>query len=174
MVSSYSSSQTKAMYLAFYRHAKYTIRLVMTRSPNISFHMNMVMVIMKILKKVNVRLPFKYYRLLVDEPFGSEIRNFNTEFFINDPRFQIVGYKPLTDAIRIEMNAMTPENYDMLLENMNILSKMCDDIMEYKNLKYNKTSVAESCVSDESDGGYENRIEEEIRKANVSCTPICS
>jgi hypothetical protein len=133
------------------------------------------MVIMKILKKVNVRLPFKYYRLLVDEPFGPEIRKFNTDFFVNDPRFQIAGYKPLTEAIRIEMNAMTPENYDMLFENMNILSRMCDDIIEYKSLKHNNASLVEGSLSDdESDGIYENRIEEELRKANVAYPQVCS
>lgn len=167
---SYSSSHAKSLYAAFYRHAKFTIRLVASKCPNVSFHMNMMMVVMKLLKKVNVRLPFKYYRLLVDEPFGSEIRNFNTDFFISDPRFQIAGYKPLTDAIRIEMKVITPENYEMLLENMNVLSKMCDDIMVYKNSKYNTTCSSASCVSDDSDKEeYENRIEEEFRKANLQC-----
>lgn len=165
---SYSSLHAKSLYAAFYRHAKHTIRLVMSRSPGISFHMKMIMVVMKVLKKVNVRLPFKYYSILVDEPFGSEIRKFNTDFFINDPRFNIVGYQALTDTIRSEMKAMTPENYQLLMENMKILSKLCDDIITYKSLKHNTTCSAASCVSDDSeDIDYENRVEDELRKVSL-------
>eukprot|EP00798_Chlamydomonas_sp_ICE-L_P010905 gene10905-17025_t len=109
---SYSSARAKELYLAFYDDTKTLLRTISTDVPDMAVELSIVIALMKVLKKVNVRLPFKYYYVMMEGPFGDHLRSCNKQFFMEDPRFSIDGYDALTQLIRRQLKTVDPAYVD--------------------------------------------------------------
>eukprot|EP00798_Chlamydomonas_sp_ICE-L_P017339 gene17339-23645_t len=132
----YSYARAKELYLVFYHDAKSILRTISNDIPHMAAELSIILALMKVLKKVNVRLPFKYYYLLLEGPFGDQLRACDKHFFLEDPRFTIDGYDALTQFIRKQLHVMDPAYVDTICYSLSKLSVRCTDIIEHKKLKY--------------------------------------
>eukprot|EP00798_Chlamydomonas_sp_ICE-L_P019788 gene19788-26474_t len=132
----YSSARAKELYIAFYHDAKTLLRTISNDVPQMAAELSIVLALMKVLKKVNVRLPFKYYYVMMEGPFGDHLRTCDKKFFMEDPRFAIDGYDALTQLIRKQLNLVDSEYVDAICLSLSKLSARCTDIIEHKKLKY--------------------------------------
>ncbi len=105
-----SSSERKAMFNAFNKQCKYVMREVRELLPGLS-GIGMIMLVLKVSKRVNRRMPHRYFVEFIHTPFGARIGTRDITFFESDA-FQVARYDALVAEMKSQWQLLDAVNRD--------------------------------------------------------------
>lgn len=128
-------SMKKHVYTKFNRAIKETLRTMGKIVPSLSTQLATVVMLVKVTKHIGIKWPYKYYIELIDTPYNKEIVAQNTNFFMNDPQFDIVGFSDITADVKCELRNMTTDQISSMWKLINSINEACNDVKHYRALR---------------------------------------
>jgi hypothetical protein len=94
-----SLSERKAIFDAFNKECKRVMREFRELLPGMGRALAVVMLVLKVSKRVNRRLPHRYFVEVIHAPFGARVTARDERFFLSDA-FQVRNYESVVADIK--------------------------------------------------------------------------
>lgn len=86
-------------YRIFNRSVKHTLKEILVILPQISSQINFILTMVKLSKRIHYKMPYKYFKLLLGDPYMSHIEAKELKFFLSD-EFTVQGYDDVVREIK--------------------------------------------------------------------------
>lgn len=103
----------KAAYKAFYKKAKYTLKEVRDKFPAMSTDITMILLVLKTTKHVGRTLPQRYFKEMLQAPFGDRMRARDVAFFMSDA-FNVESFESFVARCKEQWKLLSIEDQELI------------------------------------------------------------